>query len=217
MHPWQADYLLEQDWCQRLVEKGALRDLGEAGAPWLPTSSSRSLYSETNSDMIKFSLSVRLTNSVRTLSVKEVKRGMRLARLAKTARWQELQARYPTMRVMQEDGWAGLRDEHGVIQEESLMALRVNLLFDTPETQTNVLVSLTQAAPDGGDSLLAAAVRRLSQRLDLPSPRPRAAGWMPTATAYCFRCSAPRRTTVWSCWRTSKISSLRCSRISPLG
>ena len=120
------------------------------------------------------------------------------------------------MRVMQEDGWAGLRDEHGVIQEESLMALRVNLLFDTPETQTNVLVSLTRAAPDGGDSLLAAAVRRLSQRLDLPSPVPRAAGWMPTATAYCFRCSAPRRTTVWSCWRTSKISSLRCSRISPL-
>lgn len=45
---------------------------------------------------------------------------------------------------MQEDGWAGLRDEHGVIQEESLMALRVNLLFDTPETQTNVLVSLTR-------------------------------------------------------------------------
>ncbi|MFR3707666.1 MAG: hypothetical protein ACLTXH_09270 [Enterobacter hormaechei] len=35
---------------------------------------------------------MRLTNSVRTLSVKEVKRGMRLARLAKTARWQELQA-----------------------------------------------------------------------------------------------------------------------------
>lgn len=65
---------------------------------------------------------MRLTNSVRTLSVKEVKRGMRLARLAKTARWQELQARYPTMRVMQEDGWAGLRDESGVIQEESLMA-----------------------------------------------------------------------------------------------
>lgn len=36
-------------------EKGALRDLGEAGAQWLPTSSSRSLYGETNSDMIKFS------------------------------------------------------------------------------------------------------------------------------------------------------------------
>ncbi|MDR9946074.1 IucA/IucC family siderophore biosynthesis protein [Enterobacter sichuanensis] len=187
MHPWQAEYLLEQAWCQRLVTKGALQDLGEAGAQWLPTSSSRSLYSETNSDMIKFSLSVRLTNSVRTLSVKEVKRGMRLARLAKTARWQELQARYPTMRVMQEDGWAGLRDESGTIQEESLMALRINLLFDTPDTQTNVLVSLTQAAPDGGDSLLAAAVRRLSQRLDLPLAQA-ARCWL---DAYCDRVLLP--------------------------
>ncbi|EMM0831871.1 IucA/IucC family siderophore biosynthesis protein [Enterobacter roggenkampii] len=187
MHPWQADYLLEQDWCQRLAENGSLQDLGEAGAQWLPTSSSRSLYSETNSDMIKFSLSVRLTNSVRTLSVKEVKRGMRLARLAKTERWQDLQARYPTMRVMQEDGWAGLRDDSGVVQEESLMALRVNLLFDTPDTQTNVLVSLTQAAPDGGDSLLAAAVRRLSQRLDLPLAQA-ARCWL---DAYCDRVLLP--------------------------
>ncbi|NME38455.1 IucA/IucC family protein [Enterobacter asburiae] len=187
MHPWQADYLLEQDWCQRLAENGSLQDLGEAGAQWLPTSSSRSLYSETNGDMIKFSLSVRLTNSVRTLSVKEVKRGMRLARLAKTERWQELQSRYPTMRVMQENGWAGLRDESGAIQEESLMALRVNLLFDTPETQTNVLVSLTQAAPDGGDSLLASAVRRLSQRLELPLAQA-ARCWL---DAYCDRVLLP--------------------------
>lgn len=187
MHPWQAEHLLGQAWCQRLVENGSLQDLGEAGAQWLPTSSSRSLYSETNSDMIKFSLSVRLTNSVRTLSVKEVKRGMRLARLAKTERWQTLQARYPTMRVMQEDGWAGLRDENGVVQEESLMALRVNLLFDTPDTQTNVLVSLTQAAPDGGDSLLAAAVRRLSQRLDLPLAQA-ARCWL---DAYCDRVLLP--------------------------
>jgi N2-citryl-N6-acetyl-N6-hydroxylysine synthase len=187
MHPWQADYLLEQEWCQRLAENGSLQDLGEAGAQWLPTSSSRSLYSETNGDMIKFSLSVRLTNSVRTLSVKEVKRGMRLARLAKTERWQDLQARYPTMRVMQEDGWAGLRDESGIIQEESLMALRVNLLFDTPETQTNVLVSLTQAAPDGGDSLLASAVRRLSQRLELPLAQA-ARCWL---DAYCDRVLLP--------------------------
>lgn len=187
MHPWQADYLLEQDWCQRLAENGSLQDLGEAGAQWLPTSSSRSLYSETNGDMIKFSLSVRLTNSVRTLSVKEVKRGMRLARLAKTERWQDLQARYPTMRVMQEDGWAGLRDESGAIQEESLMALRVNLLFDTPDTQTNVLVSLTQAAPDGGDSLLASAVRRLSQRLELPLAQT-ARCWL---DAYCDRVLLP--------------------------
>ncbi|WP_145574679.1 IucA/IucC family protein [Yersinia mollaretii] len=168
MHPWQAAHLLTQDWCQQLVQQGALQDLGEAGERWLPTSSSRSLYSPSNRDMIKFSLSVRLTNSVRTLSVKEVKRGIRLARLAQTPRWQALQARYPTFRVMQEDGWAGLRSADGTVQEESLMVLRDNLLFNQPNDQTNVLVTLTQAAPDGGDSLLACAVRRLAARLNLP-------------------------------------------------
>jgi N2-citryl-N6-acetyl-N6-hydroxylysine synthase len=168
MHPWQADHLLAQDWCQQLVQQNALHDLGEAGKRWLPTSSSRSLYSPSNRDMIKFSLSVRLTNSVRTLSVKEAKRGIRLARLALTPRWQELQARYPTFRVMQEDSWAGLRSADGTVQEESLLVLRDNLLFDQPDNQTNVLVTLTQAAPDGGDSLLAAAVYRLAARLNLP-------------------------------------------------
>ncbi|CDL83405.1 IucA/IucC family protein [Xenorhabdus szentirmaii] len=181
MHPWQAEYLLNQDWTQALVQKGHLHDLGEAGTRWLPTSSSRSLYSETNHDMIKYSLSVRLTNSIRTLSVKEVNRGMRLARLAKTPRWQELQARYPTMRVMQEDGWAGLRDIDGTIREESLMAFRANLLFGRPDVQTNVLVTLTQPAPDGGDSLLASSIRRLSTRLNL-SLKQSAHCWL---DAYC--------------------------------
>ncbi|WP_276738768.1 IucA/IucC family protein [Pantoea septica] len=187
MHPWQARHLLSQAWCQQLVASGALADLGEYGSAWLPTSSSRSLYSPASSDMIKFSLSVRLTNSVRTLSVKEVKRGMRLARLAQTPRWQSLQMDYPTMRVMQEDGWAGLRAADGAIQEESLMAFRVNSLFDTPTAQTNVLVSLTQAAPDGGDSLLAAAVRRVSVRLGLTLAQA-AQCWL---NAYCDRVLLP--------------------------
>ncbi|RLM28151.1 aerobactin synthase IucA [Brenneria alni] len=181
MHPWQADYLLQQAWCQRLVSAGALHDLGEAGQNWLPTTSSRSLYCAASRDMIKFSLSVRLTNSIRTLSIKEVKRGIRLARLAQTSRWQDLQARYPAFRVMQEDGWAGLRNLEGGIESESLFVLRNNLLFDHAESQTNVLVTLTQSAPDGGDSLLAATVRRLANRLAI-TPARAAQVWL---TAYC--------------------------------
>lgn len=187
LHPWQADYLLEQAWCQQLVEQGLVTDLGEAGTPWLPTTSSRSLYCATSRDMIKFSLSVRLTNSVRTLSVKEVKRGMRLARLAQTGRWQELQTRFPTFRVMQEDGWAGLRDLQGNVMEESLFALRENLIVGQPQSQTNVLVSLTQSAPDGGDSLLAAAVKRLSRRLNI-SEKQAAHAWV---DAYCQQILKP--------------------------
>ncbi|MCU5775318.1 IucA/IucC family siderophore biosynthesis protein [Erwiniaceae bacterium BAC15a-03b] len=187
MHPWQADRLLQQAWCQRLVASGAVRDLGEAGASWLPTSSSRSLYQENCTDMLKFSLSVRLTNSLRTLSLKEVRRGIRLARLAQTPQWLAWQTRYPTMRVMQEDGWAGLLDEQGNLQQESLLVLRVNLLQDRSQSQTNVLVALTQSAPDGGDSLLAAAVRRLSARLAITA-RQAARCWL---AAYCHHVLVP--------------------------
>ncbi|WP_215534238.1 IucA/IucC family protein, partial [Escherichia coli] len=65
LHPWKGEYLLQQVWCQALVAKGLIKDLGEAGTSWLPTTSSRSLYCATSRDMIKFSLSVRLTNSIR--------------------------------------------------------------------------------------------------------------------------------------------------------
>ncbi len=187
LHPWQADYLLEQDWCRQLAERGLIKDLGEAGQAWSPTTSSRSLYCARSRDMIKFSLSVRLTNSVRTLSVKEVKRGMRLARLAKTTRWQDLQARFPSFRVMQEDGWAGLRDLQGNVMEESLFALRDNLLFSAPASQTNVLVTLTQAAADGGDSLLVATVKRLAARLAI-SEKQAAHAWI---DAYCEQVLKP--------------------------
>ncbi|MDW3278223.1 NIS family aerobactin synthetase IucA, partial [Escherichia coli] len=159
----------------------------EAGTSWLPTTSSRSLYCATSRDMIKFSLSVRLTNSVRTLSVKEVERGMRLARLAQTDGWQMLQARFPTFRVMQEDGWAGLRDLNGNIMQESLFSLRENLLLEQPQSQTNVLVSLTQAAPDGGDSLLVSAVKRLSDRLGI-TVQQAAHAWV---DAYCQQVLKP--------------------------
>ncbi|HCU3407909.1 TPA: aerobactin synthase IucA [Escherichia coli] len=147
LHPWQGEYLLQQGWCQALVAKGLIKDLGEAGTSWLPTTSSRSLYCATSRDMIKFSLSVRLTNSIRTLSVKEVKRGMRLARLAQTDGWQMLQVRFPTFRVMQEDGWAGLRDLNGNIMQESLFALRENLLVSAVKRLSDRLgITVQQAA-----------------------------------------------------------------------
>ena len=41
LHPWQGEYLLQQGWCQALVAKGLIKDLGEAGTSiraWLSLS-----------------------------------------------------------------------------------------------------------------------------------------------------------------------------------
>lgn len=187
MHPWQARFLLAEAFCQNLQTRGYLTDLGEAGLEWLPTSSCRSLYQPDCSDMIKFSLSVRLTNSVRTLSVKEVERGIRLARLSDTTDWQQLNNDFVHLQIMQEDAYAALCDAEGQIQQQSLIALRVNLLIEDSQQQTNVLVSLTQGAADGGDSLLACCIKRLSQRLNVTTSHG-AHLWL---EAYCQRVLLP--------------------------
>ena len=80
-----------------------------------------------------------------------------------------------------------LRDLNGNIMQESLFALRENLLVDQPKSQTNVLVSLTQAAPDGGDSLLVSAVKRLSDRLGI-TVQQAAHAWV---DAYCQQVLKP--------------------------
>ncbi len=187
MHPWQAKFLLSGPFCQDLQARGLLTDLGEAGLDWLPTSSCRSLYQPECNDMIKFSLSVRLTNSIRTLSVKEVERGILLAKLANTQDWQQIQMDFPHLQIMQEDAYAALCDDKGQIQAQSLIALRVNLLVKVPDQQTNVLVSLTQAAADGGDSLLACCIHRMSQRLNVTTSQA-ARHWL---TAYCQQILLP--------------------------
>ena len=118
---------------------------------------------------------------------------------------------------MQEDGWAGLLDLNGNIMQESLFALRENLLVDQPKSQTNVLVSLTQAAPDGGDSLLVSAVKRLSDRLGI-TVQQAAHAWV---DAYCQQVLKPlftvKRITAWCCWRISKIFLSRCLGICRFG
>ncbi len=49
--------------------------------------------------------------------------------------------------------------------QESLFSLRENLLLEQPQRPDQRSGFLTQAAPDGGDSLLVSAVKRLSDRL----------------------------------------------------
>lgn len=56
----------------------------------------------------------------------------------------------------------GLCNLNGNIMQENLFVLRENLLVEQSQSQINVLVSLTQAAPYGRDLLWVAAVKRRS-------------------------------------------------------
>lgn len=80
-HPLQADALMLDDAVQTLLNAGTLRYLGRMGGPFAPTSSVRTLYSADSPWMLKFSIPVRLTNSLRVTKRNELDVGVVMARL----------------------------------------------------------------------------------------------------------------------------------------
>jgi siderophore synthetase component len=65
LHPLQAQWLLHQDYVLALIAEGRLVDLGRLGPMFTPTSSVRTLYSEDAELMVKLSIPVKITNSLR--------------------------------------------------------------------------------------------------------------------------------------------------------
>lgn len=65
IHPLQAQWLLHQDYVLELVARERLIDVGRLGPSFTPTSSVRTLYCETLDFMVKVSLPVKITNSLR--------------------------------------------------------------------------------------------------------------------------------------------------------
>lgn len=185
MHPWQARHLKQQPSVQALEQAGRLLWLGEGEADWFPTSSHRSLYAPGAPWMIKSSLSARLTNSLRLLSVKEVERSLRLDDWMRDL---DVARRFPGFAVMQEPAWLGWHDASGQVDPASLVLLRENPLCASPDAEAVVLATLTQQPLTmSGETLLAARVRATAQRLGEPLSRV-ARGWF---AAFCERVLTP--------------------------
>ena len=97
LHPWQARFLQQQPWYQKLLESSQLFDLGELGWYLHPTTSVRTLAAFDAPWMFKLSLSVAITNSVRINLPKECKRGMHACRIWRSDYGTQLKHQYPTI------------------------------------------------------------------------------------------------------------------------
>ncbi len=81
MHPLQAEALLLDPDIRDMQNRGLLRQLGPAGAHFTATSSVRTVYNAASEWMLKFSLPVRITNSLRLNRRSELEAGVAMARL----------------------------------------------------------------------------------------------------------------------------------------
>ena len=166
-HPWQLAKLQLLPELQNAFADKAIIPLAPQGQCWHATSSMRSIYAENAPYMLKFSLSVRLTNSIRHLQPAEAERGCLISKVLATATGKQFARRFSQFDVMQEPAYLCLLDDAGNQVLESMMVFRENLIREQAGTQYNVLAMLTQDHPRLQHSRLAALIQVLSSHQGL--------------------------------------------------
>lgn len=165
VHPHQAQVLAENSDVQQYLSEGRIIDLQAQGRVWLPTSSTRALWQQDSRWMLKFSLAVKLTNSIRHLSPTELSRGILFQQVSNDLAGAEFQQRFPDFKLLQEPAWCGLKDLQGDYIVDSLFCWRDNPYL-TGKEPTMTLAALTQESADGSNGI-AQSVQRLAQQRDI--------------------------------------------------
>lgn len=168
-HPWQLARLQQLPALQQAFSDQSIIPLSPQGRRWHATSSMRSIYAENAPYMLKFSLSVRLTNSVRHLQPEEAERGALISKVLATETGQQFNRRFTQFDIMQEPAYLCLMDDHGELLQETMMVFRENLIREQVDLQHNVLATLTQDHPMKEGSRLASLVQEVAfkQRISL--------------------------------------------------
>ncbi|MCW7555148.1 hypothetical protein NX722_21475 [Endozoicomonas gorgoniicola] len=148
-HPWQARQWLNNDYIRQLIQTGRMVSYGELGTGWHATSSVRSLYAPHAGFMLKYSLSVRLTNSLRHLLPKEVIRGKEIHQVKyHTSVGRQLQEQFPDFEILTEPAHAAIKGPDGQPLAETMIVLRENpFIRQSLNKGTELLASLTQDHP----------------------------------------------------------------------
>lgn len=167
VHPWQKGVLLEKPLIQRYLRTNRLVFIGDSHSLWYPTSSLRSIYREESAYMLKFSMSVKLTNSVRHLLIHEVERGLQMGDVLQTKEGQEFLKAHPDFSVVTEPAYMALKDEDGKPLAETVIVCRHNPFHKETAKGQAVLATLTQDAPLGGENLIQKLVRSRSEEKSL--------------------------------------------------
>ena len=175
-HPWQVKRLQRLPALQAAFASQDIIPLASQGSRWHATSSMRSIYNEQAPYMLKFSLSVRLTNSVRHLQPAEAERGCLISKILATPVGQQFSQRFRDFQIMQEPAYVCLLDDAGGRLPDTMLVFRDNPIREQSQRQFNVLASLTQDHPGGGISSLGSLVMEVAVSQNI-TPATAASRW----------------------------------------
>lgn len=99
MHPLQSQWLLQQDYVKEAIDNKSITYLGARGPHYTATSSLRTVYNEEMNFMYKFSIPVKVTNSLRMNKISELKAGVIMAKLLRNI---PFLSQYPLFKIIED-------------------------------------------------------------------------------------------------------------------
>ncbi len=163
-HPWELAHLRASDPAVRaLLDDGTLVDLGPLGAAVAPTTSLRTVCHEGWPWQLKFSLHVRVTNSMRVTLPKELRRAVEAARLLETEVGARAAALAPAFTMLQDPAYLAVCHDGRLIDGLSVL-LREHRWPAASSADVSAVTTLCQDHPHGGRSRLGQIVEAIAER-----------------------------------------------------
>ncbi|MDF2670568.1 MAG: Petrobactin biosynthesis protein AsbA, partial [Paenibacillus sp.] len=161
VHPHQAEWLLSQTCTQEWLKLGQLRYLGAQGRAYSPTSSIRTVYHSESEYMLKLSLQVKITNSMRLNKKKELIGGLEGSRLLKHC-IPEFRQLYPDFEFIHDPAYLTLVPQEGMQESGFELVIRNNPFRGEGARDVTLIAALVQDPLPGCRSRLAVIMEHLA-------------------------------------------------------
>jgi len=148
-HPWQFNALKNNKEIQILMKNEDMVLVKKEGLlKWKATSSLRTIYCENSDYMLKFSLSLRITNSVRHLQEVEVVRGLQVHDVMSSTYGKQFLIENKNFHILNEPSFLAIKGRSKSILLDTIVLVRENPFREKQgKKETIVLSTITQINP----------------------------------------------------------------------
>jgi siderophore synthetase component len=163
IHPWQAEFLMRKPSIQALIDKGLIESIGKQGRAFYPTSSVRTVYHPEEKYMLKFSLNVKITNSVRANKRMELERGVEVKKLLDGKIGKDLKNEHPNFDIICDPAFLTVNVD-GEKESGFEVILRENPFYKKGAENATPIAALCQDSINGQTSRLAEIIKQLAEK-----------------------------------------------------
>lgn len=159
-HPLQAQWMLHQPYIQQAMGDGLISDLGRRGICFTATSSVRTVYSEHWPWMLKFSIPVKITNSLRLNHYAELLAGRVMASLLRRSGFIN---KYPQFQIIEDPAYLTVQLP-GHTETGFELILRSNPFTEQCQQGVHSIAALVQDPLPGARSRLSLLIDTLATK-----------------------------------------------------